>query len=105
MGSIDRLTTPGFEASVGVRNRERATSTAALRPRSSSPPGAQVADAEDHRDRGRSSRARHKPCFGAEPKVRIQFPPGESPQTIGSAGDFTIYLGMIRTVLEAAQMY
>jgi hypothetical protein len=26
-----------------------------------------VADAEDHRDRGRSWRARHKACYGAEP--------------------------------------
>lgn len=25
----------------------------------------------------------------AEPMVRIRLPPGESPQTIGSAGDFT----------------
>jgi hypothetical protein len=29
----------------------------------------------------------------AELMVRIRSPPGESPQTIGSAGDFTICLG------------
>ena len=34
-----------------------------------------VADAEDHRDRGRWSRARHKACCGAEPMVRIHLPP------------------------------
>jgi hypothetical protein len=33
-----------------------------------------------YRDRGGSV---------GEPKVRIHLPPGESPQTIGSAGDFT----------------
>jgi len=37
-----------------------------------------VADAEDHRDRGRSSRARHKACCGAEPMVRIHLPPAKS---------------------------
>src|SRR6516162_791232 len=39
-----------------------------------------VADAEDHRDRGRSSRARHKACCGAEPMVRIHLPPAASQQ-------------------------
>ena len=33
-----------------------------------------AADAEDHRDRGRSSRARHKACYGPEPMVRIHLP-------------------------------
>src|SRR6516225_2372704 len=43
-----------------------------------------VADAEDHRDRGRWSRARHKACCGAEPMVRIHLPPAVSLRTIGS---------------------
>src|SRR6516164_810519 len=42
-----------------------------------------VADAEDHRDRGRSSRARHKACCGAEPMVRIHLPPADSPSLAG----------------------
>ena len=45
-----------------------------------------VADAEDHRDRGRSSRARHKACCGAEPMVRIRLPPAESRLQTGPAG-------------------
>jgi len=51
-----------------------------------------VADAEDHRDRGRSSRARHKACCGAEPMVRIHLPPAESP----SPPDFAVVLEKAR---------
>ena len=37
----------------------------------------------DHRDWGRSSRARHKACCGAEPMVRIHLPPAVSLRTFG----------------------
>src|SRR6516162_11748988 len=52
-----------------------------------------VADAEDHRDRGRWSRARHKACCGAEPMVRIHLPPAESQRTFGSSRTRRIRLG------------
>src|SRR5580700_3594276 len=37
-----------------------------------------------------------EPFAGAGPMVRIRLPPGESPQTIGSAGDFTRLIPIIQ---------
>src|SRR6267143_1395543 len=90
-------------SSIRISGRSGLTNKRARREEARESGSAAAEGTGETRLRAGGNRIRTVGPFPAGPMVRILFPPAESPQTIGSAGDFTRLTHLIHQLVEGGQ--